>query len=281
MQNITSNTRIIPIFGNPVKHSLSPVMQNAWLSSNKLDFIYLAFAVKPEDLKQAIMSIKILNMAGANITVPYKNDVIKFIDGIDRTAEKIGSVNTIINRNGRLIGYNTDGDGLISDLKSKKIKIQNKIVLVVGAGGASKAVLYALNKLKVKKVYITSRTYKTAEHISRAYKNIIPLEINKIEDDLFSDTDCIINSSTCGMKKDDKMPFEIKKYKKDLVLYDLIYNKETPFKRFAADKKLKYFSGEGMLVHQGAIAFEMWTKIKPDIKNTFLLLKKHTGSVSR
>jgi shikimate dehydrogenase len=83
------------------------------------------------------------------------------------------------------------------------------------------------------------------------------------------------------MKKDDKMPFEIKKYKKDLVLYDLIYNKETPFKRFAADKKLKYFSGEGMLVHQGAIAFEMWTKIKPDIKNTFLLLKKHTGSVSR
>ncbi|MFA7074143.1 MAG: shikimate dehydrogenase [Endomicrobiaceae bacterium] len=275
MQNITSNTRIIPIFGNPVKHSLSPIMQNNWLISNKLDFIYLAFAVESEDLKQAIQSIKFLNMAGANITVPYKNDVIEFLDGIDKTAEKIGSVNTIVNKNGKLIGYNTDGDGLIADLKSKKINLQNKTILVVGAGGASKAVLYALNKLKVKKIYLTSRTYKTAEAVSHAYKNIIPLKINEIEDNLFIETDCIINSSTCGMKSNDKMPFHIKRHKKDIILYDLIYNKETPFKKFAADNKLKYFSGEGMLVYQGAIAFEKWTGIKPGTKDTFALLRKY------
>lgn len=275
MQNITSKTRIIPIFGNPVKHSLSPIMQNAWLISNKLDFIYLAFAVKSEDLKQAIQSIRFFNMAGANITVPYKNDVVKFMDSIDKTAEKIGSINTIVNKNGKLIGCNTDGDGLVADLKSKKINLQNKTVLVVGAGGASKAVLYALNKLKVKKIYITSRTYGTAEVVSHAYKNIIPLKINEIEDNLLLEADCIINSSTCGMKNNDKMPFHIKRYKKDVVLYDLIYNKETPFKKFAVKNKLKYFSGEGMLIYQGAIAFEKWTGIKPDTKNTFVLLKKY------
>lgn len=274
MQNITSNTRIIPIFGNPIKHSLSPIMQNAWLIENKLDFIYVAFDIKTKDLKQAVQSIKILNMVGANITVPHKNDVIKYLDFVDKSAKVIGSVNTIVNKNGKLIGYNTDGNGFISDLSSKKIDLRNKTVLVVGAGGASKAVLYALNKLKVKKIYITSRTYTTAKNIAQLYKNMSSIEINKISDDLLQQIDCIINSSTCGMKLDDKLPFEIKKYKNNVILYDLIYNKLTPFKKFAVKHNLKYFSGEGMLINQGAISFEMWTNIKPNTKNTLSLLKK-------
>ncbi|MDD2523644.1 MAG: shikimate dehydrogenase [Endomicrobiia bacterium] len=273
MQNITSNTRIIPIFGNPIKHSLSPIMQNAWLIENKLDFIYLAFEIKTKDLGQAVQSIKILNMVGANITVPHKNDVIKYLDSVDKSAKIIGSVNTIVNKKGKLIGYNTDGNGLISDLNSKKIELKNKIVLVVGAGGASKAVLFALNKLKVKKIYLTSRTYTTAKNISKLYRNINPIEINKISGDLLQQVDCIINSSTCGMNLNDKLPFEIKKYKNNIILYDLIYNKLTPFKKFAVKHNLKYFSGEGMLIHQGSIAFEMWTNIKPNTKKTLTLLK--------
>lgn len=272
--NISSNTRVIPIFGNPVKHSLSPVFQNFWLNKAKKDFVYLAFDISKKDLKQAIQSVKIFNMAGANITVPHKNEAMKYMDYIDKSAKIIGSVNTVVNKNGKLIGYNTDAIGLIADFKSKKINLKNKNIIVVGAGGASKAVLYALNKMQVKNIYLTSKTYKKAVSVSAGYKNVKTFDILKFPKDIFEKTDLIINASTCGMNNKDKLPFEIKKYKPGIMFYDLIYNKLTPFKKFALKNKLKYFSGEGMLICQGAASFRMWTKATPDINSAFLMIKK-------
>ncbi|MBO7611156.1 MAG: shikimate dehydrogenase [Elusimicrobia bacterium] len=273
-KNVNASTKLLGIFGNPVSHSLSPIMHNDWFAKYKLNCLYVAFDVLPENLKSAVESVRTLNISGVNVTVPHKVEVMKYIDTVDDAAKTIGSVNTIVNKNGKLCGYNTDWQGFITDLKSKKINLKNKTVLVVGAGGASKAILYALTKLKVKHVYLTSRTFDKAKLVAEKYKNISVIDINKIPEKFFNNIDCLVNCSTCGMKKEDKLPFTIKEFNKKIVFYDIIYNKETPFKKFAAKNKIKYFSGEGMLIYQGAVSFDKWTGIFPDTKKTFPLIKK-------
>jgi len=273
-KNITSDTKLLGIFGNPVGHSLSPVMHNDWFAKYKLNCLYLAFDVLPKNLKAAVESIRTLNILGVNVTVPHKVEVMKYLDNIDSAAKSIGSVNTIVNKNNKLYGFNTDWQGFITDLKFKKIDLKNRNVLVVGAGGAAKAIIYALTKLKVKKIYLTSRTFEKAKLVAKKYKNISVVDINEISENFLKDIDCLINCSTCGMKKEDKLPFIIKGFNKKITFYDIIYNKETPFKKFAEKNKIKYFSGEGMLIYQGAVSFEKWTDIFPDTKKTLGLIKK-------
>ncbi|MDD3065961.1 MAG: shikimate dehydrogenase [Endomicrobiaceae bacterium] len=273
--NINADTKIIPIFGDPINHSLSPLIQNTWLKDKKINYVYVAFCVKNKDLKQATDAIRLFGMPGANITVPHKIEIMKYIDKIDKSAQIIGSVNTIVNKDGKLTGYNTDWLGFSQDLKDKNISLKNKNICVVGAGGGSKAILYALSKLKVKKILLTSKNYfDTPENISKQYKNIEILDLDKMSNVLFDKIDCIVNASTCGMDIKDKLPFDIKNHKKNLIIYDLIYNKNTPFKQFAAKNKLKYVSGIGMLVQQGASGFQMWTGKKPNIKQATELVKK-------
>ena len=273
-KNVNASTKLLGIFGNPVSHSLSPIMHNDWFAKYKLNCLYVAFDVLPENLKSAVESVRTLNISGVNVTVPHKVEVMKYIDTVDDAAKTIGSVNTIVNKNGKLYGYNTDWQGFITDLKSKKINLKNKTVLVIGAGGAAKAILYALTKLKVKQICLTSRTFDKAKFVARKYKNISVININKIPEKFFNNIDCLVNCSICGMKKEDKLPFTIKEFNKKIVFYDIIYNKETPFKKFAAKNKIKYFSGEGMLIYQGAVSFDKWTGIFPDTKKTLPLIKK-------
>lgn len=270
---ITSNTKLLGIFGDPVSHSLSPIMHNDWFAKYKLNCLYLAFDVLPKNLKTAVESIKTLNILGVNVTVPHKVEVIKYIDIVDSAAKTIGSVNTIVNKKGKLYGYNTDWQGFITDLKRKKVNLKGKSVLVVGAGGAAKAILYALMKLKVKKIFLTSRTFDKAKLIAKKYKNVSVVDIKKIPANFLENIDCLVNCSTCGMKKEDKLPFRIKGVNKKIIFYDIIYNKETPFKKFAEKNKIKFFSGEGMLIYQGAVSFDKWTGIFPDTKKTLSLIK--------
>ena len=129
-------------------------------------------------------------------------------------------------------------------------------------------------KLKVKKIFLTSRTFDKAKFVAKKYKNVSVIDINKISANFLENIDCLVNCSTCGMKKGDKLPFTIKEFNKNIIFYDIIYNKETPFKKFAAKNKIKYFSGEGMLIYQGAVSFDKWTGIFPDTKNTLSLIKK-------
>jgi len=263
---ITANTKLISIFGNPIKHSLSPIMQNKWLGKYKINAVYVAACFEKKYLKKAVDAVRVFDMLGANVTVPYKVDVMKYLDVIDSAAKIIGSVNTIVNKNGKLIGYNTDWNGFLDDLKIQKINLKNKKIFILGAGGACKAVLYALNKIDVKNIFLCSRTYKKVIQFSKLYKNIIPVKIENVKENFFENIDCFINASTCGMKTTDILPFDIEEYNKNIVFYDLIYNKQTPFKKFALKNKLKYFSGEGMLIRQGAAAFKLWTLKNPDIK---------------
>jgi shikimate dehydrogenase len=269
---LNSETKLFAILGCPVKHSFSPQMQNKWFEKENLNYIYLAFEPKPEDLKKTMESLKLLGFHGINVTIPYKIEVMKYVDFTDKAAKKIGSVNTIAFKGGKLYGYNTDYLGFSQDLTAKKIRLKNKNVLVIGAGGGARAIVYALKESKAKNIYIANRTLKNAEQLAKMFK-IKAVDINKVEE-MLPDVDMLVNTSACGMKKTDVLPFKVFKVKNDLIVYDLIYNNVTPFKKLAEDKGLKIFMGVGMLIRQGACGFKIWTGKYPDIEIAEQLFKK-------
>jgi shikimate dehydrogenase len=269
---LNTKTKLFAILGCPVKHSFSPQMQNKWFEKEKLNYIYLAFEPKPEDLEKTMESLKVLGFQGINITIPYKIEVMKYVDFADKAAKKIRSVNTIAFKGGKLYGYNTDYLGFSQDLAAKKVCLKNKNVLVIGAGGGARAIVYALKESKAKSVYIASRTLKNAEQLAEMFK-IKAVDMNEVGE-MLPDLDMLINTSACGMKKTDVLPFRTDKIKNSLVVYDLIYNKVTPFTKLAEDKGLKIFTGVGMLIRQGACGFKIWTGKYPDIEIAERLLRK-------
>ncbi len=271
---INTETKLFAIIGHPIKHSFSPVMQNAWFEKEKFNCSYLAFEVPPKSLKKAVDSFKILGFAGINVTVPLKTGIMKFLDYTDKAAKAIGAANTIAVKNGKLYGYNTDHSGFSSDLISKHIKVRNKTVFIFGAGGASRAVIHALKNAEAKHIYISNRTYEKARDLAKTFK-ITAVPAEKIKT-ILPETDLLVNTSACGMKRTDTLPFEAAGITKNTVIYDLIYGRKTPFAKLAAEKKLKYFSGEGMLINQGAHGFKIWTGIYPDTKSALKLFKKYT-----
>ncbi|MDR0820313.1 MAG: shikimate dehydrogenase [Endomicrobium sp.] len=272
---LNTETKLFAILGYPVKHSFSPQMQNKWFEKENLNCVYLAFEPKPEDLKKTVESLKLLGFQGVNITIPHKIEVMKYVDSIDKSAKKIGSVNTIAFKGGKLYGYNTDHLGFSQDLTAKKVSLKNKNVLVIGAGGGARAIVYALKESKAKNIYIANRTLKNAEQIVKMFK-IKAVDINKIGE-VLSEADLLVNTSACGMKKTDVLPFKADKIKNGLIVYDLIYNKVTPFTKLAEDKGLKIFTGVGMLIRQGACGFKIWTGKYPDIGIAERLLKEFIG----
>ncbi|MDR1721396.1 MAG: shikimate dehydrogenase [Endomicrobium sp.] len=272
---INTETELFAILGYPVKHSFSPQMHNEWFKIENLNRIYLAFEVTPGYLKRVIESLKLLKFRGANVTVPHKIEIINYIDSADKAAQEIGSVNTITFKNDKLYGYNTDYLGFSQDLSSKGIGLKGKNVLVVGAGGAARAVMYALKNSGAENIYITNRTFENAQRLAKIFK-AKALDIGKSEKFL-QEIDLLVNASSCGLKKTDVLPFNAVKVKSDLIIYDLVCSKATPFARLAEDRKLKIFTGEGMLIRQGASAFEIWTGKYPDIKAAEKFLKKFVG----
>ncbi|MDR1941054.1 MAG: shikimate dehydrogenase [Endomicrobium sp.] len=267
-----ADTKLFAVIGFPVKHSFSPVMHNAWFKDEKLNCLYLAAQISPKDLKQAFKAFKTLGFCGINVTVPHKNAAVKCVDFADDSVKAVGSLNTVAFKNGKLYGYNTDYCGFADDLKEKKAAVKNSSVFVYGAGGAAKAVIYALKKAGAKKISAANRTFAKAQSIARRFK--VGAVKNAEIAEAISQADLIVNASSCGMNKTDALPFKPSSVKKDAIVYDLIYNKQTPFKIFAKRYNLKFFSGEGMLARQGAQAFKIWTGIYPDTKKASRLLKK-------
>ena len=272
---ITGKTKIVSIFGYPIEHTFSPLMHNAAFSALGLDYCYIPFEVRPEDLKSALESIRALNIRGVNITVPHKEAVIKYLDELSKEAKLIGAVNTIENRNGRLIGHNTDGRGFIKSLlEDAKTKVKGKSVLLIGAGGAGKGVAVSCALEGASEVVIANRTIKKAEelakYLSRHFKKIkffaIPLEKHKILNAIVK-IDILINATSLGLQGKGLLPISQKDLHRDLVIYDLIYNPQiTPLLKIARRAGVKKaVNGLGMLIHQGAIAFQIWTGKKPPV----------------
>lgn len=264
--NISGKTRVVGLLGWPVEHSLSPAMHNAAFEHLNLDYCYVTFPVSPDLLSDAVKGIRGLGLGGANVTVPHKENVMPFLDEVSEEAAFIGAVNTIKNDNGRLTGFNTDCRGFMRSLSEAGIAVKDKKILIVGAGGASRAIGYYLCK-EASSVYLfdvdSNKAGLLKEHLNKLKGNVSLVSADSIKSkELFSDVDIIINATPLGLKPDDPMPVDISLVKNSHVVCDLIY-KETPLLSEAAGMGCKTMDGLGMLLWQGVFAFEIWTGIMP------------------
>lgn len=268
--NITGKTRITGLFGYPVEHTLSPAMHNAAFEHLGLDYCYLPFLVHPNSLGKAVDSIRALSMAGVNVTVPHKEAVIAFLNDVNEEACFIGAVNTVVNREGRLTGYNTDGRGFMRSLEENGIPVAGNKVLVVGAGGASRAVGYYISE-KAASLAIhdidRNKLHKLVSDLSNIRKNVMAL--TQIDDP--AGFDIIINATPLGLRKGDPSPVDMSALSPTQTVCDLIY-KRTSLLDLAAQKGCRTMDGLGMLLWQGVLAFELWTSVSPpvDIMRTAL-----------
>jgi shikimate dehydrogenase len=273
--NITAKTKILGIFGYPTGHTISPAMHNAVIKALRLDMVYLPFEVKPSELREAIKCIKSIGMIGVNITIPHKEAVIKFIDGISEEARHIGAVNTIVNKDGRLIGHNTDGYGYITSLKEEcNFNPKGKNIAILGAGGAARGILVALSVKKPKTIVIANRTLARAISLIKAFKGKFPetkfeaVDLNKdILKKYFKDMELLVNTTSVGMKKNETVEIPLELLPKTAVVSDIVYNPlETLLLKKAKKLGLTTHSGLGMLVHQGVKSFKLWTGMDAPIE---------------
>ncbi|GBE03724.1 MAG TPA: shikimate dehydrogenase [Nitrospirae bacterium] len=261
--NVSGKTKITGIFGYPIEHTLSPLMHNTAFENLKLDHCYVPFLVKPDDLTSAVKSIRALNMLGVNITVPHKENVLPLLDKIDKEAAFIGAVNTITNENGILTGYNTDGRGFMSSLEEEGVSVEGKDVLIIGTGGACRAISYYLSE-KASKLSIFDIDKQKAEKLANDLKEIrdnIHL-LDSIEET--GKPDIIINATPLGMKPDDPSPIDSALITSDMAVYDLVY-KTTALLKEADSRGAKTINGSGMLLWQGVLAFKLWTGVMPPV----------------
>ncbi|MBI4654359.1 MAG: shikimate dehydrogenase [Nitrospirae bacterium] len=273
--NVTGKTKALGIFGFPVEHTLSPAIHNAAFEALGLDMCYLPFKVSPEDLLQAVNAVRALNILGVNITVPHKEKVIPLLDEVDEEARFIGAVNTVVNKNGRLKGYNTDGRGFINSLSENNISAEGKEILILGAGGASRAISYYLSEA-AKKLFLydldTLKTEKLVNDLKKIRNNVFA--INDIRE--VKNFDIVINATPLGLKPDDPMPLSTDLITSKMIVCDLIY-KQTKFLKHAEAKGAKTLDGSGMLLWQGVLAFELWTGLKPPVDTMRKALLERIG----
>ncbi|MEN2994326.1 MAG: shikimate dehydrogenase [Thermodesulfovibrio sp.] len=260
---ITGKTRIIGIFGDPIEHTLSPLIHNEAFQYLGLDYCYVAFHVKRDKLKEAVEGIRALNIKGVNITVPHKEAVIQYIDELSEEAKDIGAVNTILNEEGILKGFNTDVNGFILSLKEQGVSIKNKKFLILGAGGASKAIVYGILK-EGGKVYLYNRTLSRAIAIKEKFKDHGFIEIVEVDKSITENIDIIVNATTLGLKKDDPMPLNPELIKPEHIYCDIVYP-ETPLMKEAEKIGCKVIGGIGMLLWQAAFAFKIWTEVEAPV----------------
>lgn len=265
------STKITGILGYPIEHTASPCMHNAAFKALKLGWEYIPFEVKPQQLKLAMKSIRTLGMQGVNVTIPHKKAVVPFLDELSDEAEFIGAVNTIVRKGNKLIGYNTDGEGFIKALEEENISYIGKNVLVLGAGGAANGIIYQLLLGGAKRITIVNRTIEKAEALGKHFKTKGNIEILPFDDSLKSaikDADILINTTSVGMKDADVLLVDKNSLPKSLeAVVDIIYNPpETKLLRIAKKKGIKTMNGLSMLLHQGALSFELWTGKKAPIE---------------
>lgn len=271
----TGKTRICGIIGDPIEHTMSPVMHNAAFARMGIDYCYVPFRVSREDLGKAIEGMRALNIVGLNVTIPHKVAVIPFLDELDPLAEKIGAVNTIVNESGVLKGYNTDAAGFLQALLEQGIEPKSKNVVVLGAGGASRAVSFILAERGARLAILNRQSeldwaVELAKQISQTFnRKTEALELNEANlAALLDKADIVVNATSVGMRPDtDQTPVPARLLKPDLVIYDIVYNPiKTRLLGEAEAAGAKTISGIDMLVWQGASAAEKWTGLKEPVE---------------
>ena len=273
--NISGKTKVIALLGSPVAHSLSPAMHNAAFKAAGLDYVYIALPVSPVMVKEAIMGLRALNLAGANVTIPHKEAVIPCLDEISEDAQKIGAVNTIVVSEERLKGHNTDVYGFLRSLEEGGARIKNAQFIIIGAGGAARAMAFGAALNMASSIVITDVVQEKADALAGNIKKAVPgiavlstaPESEEFRQSLMR-ADVVANATPLGMNGNDPIPLSqelMAKLPSSAVVFDAVYAKhETPFLKSAADLGLRPIGGLNMLLYQGARSFELWTGIKPD-----------------
>jgi shikimate dehydrogenase len=266
---ISGKTKVCGVIGDPIEHTLSPIIQNAAFEALQLDYVFLAFKVEVGAVGDAIAGIRALSIHGLNVTMPHKNSIIKFMDVLDPTAQTVASANTILNKDGKLFGFNTDGVGALNALEQNGVAVKNKKILLLGAGGAAKAIAYTLSQ-EAAELVILNRTQKPVADLV----NILKQKFNKkISSDFLTPktiktnltkADVLINATSIGMNPNfEQTPVELEWLKPNLAVMDIIYNPlETKLAKNAKAAGAKVVSGVEMLIYQGAASFEIWTACK-------------------
>jgi shikimate dehydrogenase len=261
---IDSHTVLYGVFGDPIRHSRSPIMLNRAFQETGVNGVYAAFHVKPEALGDAVRGIKALGYRGVNVTIPHKVDVMNYLDEIDEGARIVGAVNTIVNDNGKLKGFNTDGIGYVRSLKEETgIELKGKRVLVLGAGGAARGVAYALAKEGASCIYIANRTKERAVELAAtigAFTETVGLGLDELSN-FVDQVAFVLNTTSAGMHPHvDELPMALDLIRPHHLVSDLIYNPRiTRFLREAEAIGARIHGGLGMFIYQGAYAFEYWT----------------------
>jgi shikimate dehydrogenase len=261
--------KLYAVIGDPIAHSMSPQMHNDLFQYYNLDAHYQPLLVKKENLRDAVVGLKAIGISGFNVTIPHKTEIIPFLDEMDPLAEKIGAVNTVVNQDGKFIGFNTDGLGFMAGLSTSVPDVSTQKVLMIGAGGAAKAIYYTLAKTGIQTLDICNRTVQNAIDLIRdcPFKpNSTALSIQEAENQLRK-YDIIIQTTNIGMSPlSNQLPLSLEGLKKRSIVSDIIYNPlETQLLKVAKEKEAVTQNGIEMFVHQGAIAFQYWTGIMPDV----------------
>ena len=256
------------VIGNPIEHSLSPKLHNYWIKKNNIQAIYERKKLNERDLHGLMLQIREKKIHGVNVTVPFKKMVIPFLDELTHEAEKTQSINTVYLNNGNIIGHNTDISGFEISIQKSKFDLENKNVLILGAGGVVPSIIFALNKMKVSEIFISNRTKEKAENLKSLFKN---LSIVKWGD--MPNFDLIINATSVGLKKEDKIDFNFSSIGKNKIFYDVIYNpKETNFLKVGKDLGNIVINGKLMFIYQALSAFQIWHGLKPEINEDVIKL---------
>lgn len=277
---ISGKTKLTGFFAKPASHSLSPLMHNLAFSHWGIDAVYLAFEVDQTNLRQAVESIRTLDMLGVNISMPNKTAVLAYLDQLSPEAELIGAVNTIVHHEQRLIGYNTDGMGFVRSVNETGHPIKNQKIVVLGAGGAAKAIVVQMALEGAQEITIYKRLNATFLPLKEYFAKVsektgCPIRLHDYADESqlaldLSQANLLINATDIGMgSKKDQLPIaDVKLLHSQLAVFDLIYSpSETRLIQEAKKMGVKAYNGLGMLIHQGAIAFELWTHQEMPVQN--------------
>ncbi len=273
--HIGGDWRVIGVLGYPVQHSLSPAMQNAAIQALSLPLVYVPFEVSPEHLATALDGLSALNMVGVNLTIPHKEAAVPLMDALASRADRIGSVNTVVFDGGKKIGYSTDGIGFLTPLHERRFQLKGAQCVIIGAGGAGRAILYALGESGAS-VSIINRTPTRSERLAAEVNQVWPGIAKHLEwadktevEAAFRSCDLLVNATPLGMAPHDKeveWDLPLRTLPSTAFVYDLVYRPaKTRLMEIAEDCGCETMNGLKMLVHQGAESFRIWTGITPPV----------------
>ena len=258
---ITGTTRVVGIIGDPVGHSRSPAMQNAAFDALELDWVYVAFPVRRGEGEAAVRAVATLGLAGLNVTMPHKADAAPACDDLSSEAAALGAVNTVVNADGTLAGHSTDGDGFLGALDDEGIAVAGQRAVVVGAGGAGRAITHALGRVGAD-VTVAARRPDAARSAASLAPGGVAVGLDELAVERF---DVVVNATPIGMDGEPP-PFDTALLHHGQFVFDTVYPVETPLLRAARARGLRAAGGLGMLVHQGALSFSLWTGVEPPLE---------------